>query len=415
MTTLMLHSSGTGPRQFKAFESRIQGRLICPDLRARWPQADQSWSIDQDLEKVLEEVDQSHGPLDIVGHSYGGVLGMRVALARPDRTRKIWVHEPVLWGCYRALATPREVQDFDALVAPFIPYERSGTRDWMLEFVNFWSGPGTFQALPQPAQDDLVAQSHKLFAQVVGLLADDTGPPDLGAPAALHRLDRPHRAPATASLHEPASLRSTPGHPGGATRRTHGSSHPSTGLCPSSKDRLGRLTSALKAPAPASRDRREPTDLTPLGLHPTTAAVGHSETAGPGPNSGCRSQCWTRSSTGPDCQPLTTDLRPTISVPLGIKDRDVRRQLLPQSRLLSMFRTPRLTSKPGAKLHAPLIGRLLATPITPAPLMGSLRGRITPRRRRSPGFPTKLSSAFTPKRSLTAPEVPVVSTPTWAL
>ena len=111
MTTLMLHSSGTGPRQFKAFESRIQGRLICPDLRARWPQADQSWSIDQDLEKVLEEVDQSHGPLDIVGHSYGGVLGMRVALARPDRTRKIWVHEPVLW----------------AATGPWPPQERSRT------------------------------------------------------------------------------------------------------------------------------------------------------------------------------------------------------------------------------------------------------------------------------------------------
>ena len=176
MTTLMLHSSGTGPRQFKAFESRIKGTLIRPDLRARWPQADKSWSSDQDLEKVLEEVDQSQGPLDIVGHSYGCVLGMRVALARPERTRKIWVHEPVLWGCYRALATPKEVHNFDALVAPFIPWERSGTRDWMLEFVNFWSGPGTFEALPEPAQADLVAQSHKLFAQVVGLLADDTGP-----------------------------------------------------------------------------------------------------------------------------------------------------------------------------------------------------------------------------------------------
>ncbi|MFT5585822.1 MAG: pimeloyl-ACP methyl ester carboxylesterase [Cognaticolwellia sp.] len=175
-TTLMLHSSGTGPRQFKAFESRIKGRLVCPDLRARWPQADKSWRSDADLEKVLKEVDQSNGPLDIVGHSYGGVLGMRVALARPERARKIWVHEPVLWGCYRALATPQEVQDFNALVAPFISWERSGTRDWMMEFVDFWSGPGTFESLPEPAQADLVAQSHKLFAQVVGLLADDTGP-----------------------------------------------------------------------------------------------------------------------------------------------------------------------------------------------------------------------------------------------
>ena len=172
----MLHSSGTGPRQFKAFESRIKGSLIRPDLRARWPQADRSWTSDEDLNAVLEEVDQSQGPLDIVGHSYGGVLGMRVALARPERTRRVWVHEPVLWGCYRALATEREVQDFDALVEPFIHWERSGTKDWVAEFVNFWSGPGTFQALPEPAQADLVAQSHKLFAQVVGLLADDTGP-----------------------------------------------------------------------------------------------------------------------------------------------------------------------------------------------------------------------------------------------
>lgn len=172
----MLHSSGTGPRQFKAFESRIQGTLLRPDLRERWPGPDRGWSSQQDLDKVLTQVDQTQGPLHIVGHSYGGVLGMRVALARPERTRRIWVHEPVLWGCYRALATPEEVQGFDALVAPFIPWERSGTAAWMQEFVDFWSGPGTFQALPEPAQADLVSQSHKLFAQVVGLLADDTGP-----------------------------------------------------------------------------------------------------------------------------------------------------------------------------------------------------------------------------------------------
>lgn len=176
MTTLMLHSSGTGPRQFKAFESRIQGTLLRPDLRAYWTQPDPSWRSDQDLAKVLAEVDQTQGPLDIVGHSYGGVLAMRVALARPERARRIWVHEPVLWGCYRTLATAREAQDFDALVAPFIPWERSGSRQWVMEFVDFWSGPGTFQRLPEPAQQDLVAQSHKLFAQVVGLLADDTGP-----------------------------------------------------------------------------------------------------------------------------------------------------------------------------------------------------------------------------------------------
>ncbi len=172
----MLHSSGTGPRQFKAFESRIQGTLIRPDLRAHWPQADPDWTSAQDLATVLAQVDQSQGHLDIVGHSYGGVLAMQVALARPERTRRIWVHEPVLWGCYRALATPKEVQEFDQLVAPFIPWERSGTRDWVQEFVNFWSGPGTFEGLPEPAQGDLVAQSHKLFAQVVGLLASDSGP-----------------------------------------------------------------------------------------------------------------------------------------------------------------------------------------------------------------------------------------------
>ena len=176
MTTLMLHSSGTGPRQFKAFESRIKGTLIRPDLRARWPKADQSWTSDQDLNAVLAQVDQTQGALDIVGHSSGGVLGMRVALARPERTRRIWVHEPVLWGCYRALATESEVQRFDALIAPFLAWERSGTADWVGEFVDFWSGPGTFGGLPAPAQADLVAQSHKLFAQVVGLLEDDTGP-----------------------------------------------------------------------------------------------------------------------------------------------------------------------------------------------------------------------------------------------
>lgn len=175
MNLLLLHSSGTGPRQFKAFE-RLPHDRIAPDFRERWPAADPGWRIQADLDKTLALLDQTEGPVDIVGHSYGGALGLKVALARPDRVRHIVLHEPVLWGCYRALATPSEVREFDQRVAPFLDPARSGDPTWVRDFIDFWSGAGTFDALLPPMQESLVAQGHKLFAQVHQLMVEDQGP-----------------------------------------------------------------------------------------------------------------------------------------------------------------------------------------------------------------------------------------------
>lgn len=174
MPVLFLHASGAGPVQWRPYVSRLPGPLLMPDLRGRWSEPRPAWTQADDLHEVLSLVDQHPGPLDIVGHSYGGTLALEVALARAQRVRHLFVHEPVLWGCYRVLATPAEVQGFEQGVAGV--RRAQGSPEWMRAFVDFWGGQGAFEGLQERRRQDLLEQGYKLFAQVQGLIDDPRVP-----------------------------------------------------------------------------------------------------------------------------------------------------------------------------------------------------------------------------------------------
>lgn len=101
------------------------------------------------LEPVFEAAGES---FHLVGHSYGGAVALRAALANPGRIRSLVLIEPVLFGLLLAedpgQPAAREivaVRDDTSAAA------EGGALDSAAErFVGYWMGPGTWAGMAPP-------------------------------------------------------------------------------------------------------------------------------------------------------------------------------------------------------------------------------------------------------------------------
>ena len=144
-TTLMIHSSGLSGRQWSRLVDRLPGPCLTPDLNGYpdGPQWTGGAAMEADLQLLTELLDAQLEPVDLIGHSYGGSLVFLLALRRPERVRRIVVHEPVLWGALLSDG-PDELKGAVDVFAKsgFIGAEDGGGERWMEAFVDYWNVPG---------------------------------------------------------------------------------------------------------------------------------------------------------------------------------------------------------------------------------------------------------------------------------
>lgn len=105
---LALHCSLAHGGAWFALAERLAGvAVIAPDLPGHGTSADFTGSdlhglstrIAEDLAERM--ADRHGGPIDLFGHSFGGTVALRLALARPDLVRGLMLAEPVLFAAAR--------------------------------------------------------------------------------------------------------------------------------------------------------------------------------------------------------------------------------------------------------------------------------------------------------------------------
>ena len=171
---VLLHSSGLSSRQF----GKLAGRLVESDYRvvavdltghgkspALAEGTTMSWR--DDVAEVIALIDE---PAYLVGHSYGGLVALHVALAAP--VQGLVLYDPVAFGI---------LDERDADVTPTLSsIDLDGgatpeTREaWLGAFVEYWSGKGAWQALREPARDEFRRVGWAVREGVRSLMTDTT-------------------------------------------------------------------------------------------------------------------------------------------------------------------------------------------------------------------------------------------------
>jgi pimeloyl-ACP methyl ester carboxylesterase len=195
---LLIHSGGFTSRQWRKLGELLapRHRVIAPDLLGygaeRWP-AGKPFHFREDVAMLAGLLDE---PAHVVGHSYGGLLALQLALARPDAVRRIAVYEPVAFGI---LDEPEDAAAREAIgrLEPYRPDAAGVDERWLEGFVDWWQGAGAWRALGAETRQAFRDVGWKLSQEVASLAADRTDRAryaSIAAPALILGGERTHPA-----------------------------------------------------------------------------------------------------------------------------------------------------------------------------------------------------------------------------
>lgn len=108
------------------------------------------------VEALLAEVGP---PRVLAGHSYGGVVALRVALAGVAAPAALALFEPVAVPMLAALGDTEAFVTSKAVFDGYIAAFEKGTGEAVGTMVDYWFGAGAFERMPPPMKEYLVAHT----------------------------------------------------------------------------------------------------------------------------------------------------------------------------------------------------------------------------------------------------------------
>jgi pimeloyl-ACP methyl ester carboxylesterase len=157
MPVVCIHASASSSSQWRALTDRLADRyrIIAPDLygsgkTAPWQQ-DRRLQLDDEVTLLRPVLDAAGERFHLVGHSYGGAVALKMALAYPERLLSLVVYEPVLFGILMAEA-PQSAAAHEIMGVrdDTIRFVDQGDLDASAErFVDYWMGKGAWAATPE--------------------------------------------------------------------------------------------------------------------------------------------------------------------------------------------------------------------------------------------------------------------------
>lgn len=151
--------------------------VLIPDLigcgrSAPWGDDSGRFEAEADME-LVESLATAHGPVILVGHSYGGALALKTACKLGAQVAAVAVYDPVLWGPHRELHGDAFVEKMKerGLLDPAL----RGTEKWMSTFVEYWGGEGAWERMAPLAREQMMRSAAQTCDQALALARDEEG------------------------------------------------------------------------------------------------------------------------------------------------------------------------------------------------------------------------------------------------
>jgi pimeloyl-ACP methyl ester carboxylesterase len=182
-----LHCSGSSGRQWDPYTEHLAAgvRLTAPDLlgsgrRSAWtPGA--TVTLEAEARLVLAAFPGEGAPVDLIGHSYGGAVALEIALRWPERVRTLTLYEPVRFALLDNAETAGIRQAIIETGTRIVQLANSGRlHDSAAMFVDYWSGRGTWDKVPEPRRQVFAERMPKVAAEFDALFGDVTPPEAYG-------------------------------------------------------------------------------------------------------------------------------------------------------------------------------------------------------------------------------------------
>lgn len=181
-TVLCLHASAGNGRAWRSlaaslaahFEVLTPDRLGC-EIDASWiPGAPASFAAE--VRHLAPIFDARPDGVHLVGHSYGGAVALEIALRRPHQVKSLTLYEPVrfawLFGLRDMANESAEVLKLGRAVALWALSGRC--MDAAEMFIDYWSGPGAWEAMDMRRRQGIAACMPKVAAEFEAAFTDRT-------------------------------------------------------------------------------------------------------------------------------------------------------------------------------------------------------------------------------------------------
>ncbi|MFD1195562.1 alpha/beta fold hydrolase [Seohaeicola saemankumensis] len=179
---LLIHCSlghaGGWSRMAKALDDLMTA--IAYDLPGHGRSAD--WDATTNIQDVSTAMavdlldDQAKGkPVDVVGHSFGGTVALRLAVERPDLVRSLVLVEPVFFSVAMADRPDLKVGQ-EPNMALYRAALAAGDRDAAAEaFASLWGDGRGWEQLPESQRQAMAARIHLIEAGHPAIYGDCAG------------------------------------------------------------------------------------------------------------------------------------------------------------------------------------------------------------------------------------------------
>jgi len=161
---VLLHSSASGNRQWRRLVDELKGRyrLLAVNLfgygaTLPWPAVRPMTLADQ-AELAVAAAGLADGPVALVGHSLGAAVALETALRLRDRAAALIMFEPIPFYLLKTHGPPAADDEIVGVADGF--RARAARGEWTAGaalFIDYWSGAGTWAALPDERRDGILA------------------------------------------------------------------------------------------------------------------------------------------------------------------------------------------------------------------------------------------------------------------